>query len=297
MNRFLRRKTTGELIFDFFNYTFMVIFAFLVIYPFWDLFLLSFSDQLGSSSLGFKFWNSSWHTDAYSFIFKNNKIYIAYYNTIYRTVIGTVLSLIVVLLAAYPLSKKNLPFRNYITIFFLIPMFFSGGLIPTYLLIRSLNLLDKRWVLIIPTLMNIFNMIIVRNFIMAMDNELEEAAHIDGASYFTILWVIVAPLSKAVLATVALWTMVGHWNSWFDALIYTRRENLIVLQILVRRMIMMQIDDTQSLQAFERMRQTRIPTAAVRASTIIVTIGPIVVAYPFLQKHFVKGIMIGSLKG
>ena len=275
----------------------MVIFAFLVVYPFWDLFLLSFSDQLASSSLGFRFWIKDWHTDAYRFIFTNNSVYTAYYNTIHRTVIGTALSLIVVLLAAYPLSKKNLPFRNYITIFFLIPMFFSGGLIPTYLLIRSLNLLDKRWVLIIPSLINIFNIVIVRNFLMAMDSELEEAAHIDGASYFKILWVIVAPLSKAVIATVALWTMVGHWNSWFDALIYTRRESLIVLQLLVRKMIIMQIGDTHSLQAFERMRETRIPTAAVRAATIIVTIGPIIIAYPFLQKHFVKGIMIGSLKG
>ena len=146
----LRSKIkAGSVVFDAFNYIFMFLFSLIVIYPFWNIILISFSDQKAATSLGFTLWNSNWYTDAYQYLFLRGTVFTAYYNTIFRTVIGSGISLLFILLAAYPLSKRALPFRNYITMYFLIPMFFGGGLIPTYLLIRSLGLIDKIWVLIV----------------------------------------------------------------------------------------------------------------------------------------------------
>jgi len=222
-----------------------------------------------------------------------------YANTIFRAFTGTVLMLVMCYLGAYPLSKKNLPGRNVITVFFLITMFFGGGLIPTYLLIKKINLINSRLVYIIPGMFSAYNMVIMRNFIMSMDKELEEAALIDGANYFDVAFKIVAPLLKPVLATIALWSIVGHWNSWFDCLIYIKDENKYILQLIVRRMVVQSQgeQDFMSLEAFNRLSEIKIHSSNVKSAVILVTIGPIILVYPFLQKYFVKGIMIGSLKG
>lgn len=293
----MKRTSTGSTVFDIANQVLLVIFCLTIIYPFWDMFLLSFSDPDTATSLGFRLWNKEWRLDAYRYVVADGQIFTAYANTIFRTVAGTFLSLIVLLLAAYPLSKRELPFRSTITIFFLVPMFFSGGLIPFYLLIRGLGLLNTRAVLVVPTLFSVFSMLIVRNFIMAMDKGLEEAAFIDGASYFYVLIKIMIPLSKPVLATVALWAAVGHWNSWFDAMIFANDRRLIVLQLLLRRLLDIQQRDTELMRAMEQLHQFKVVPLTVRAATILLTIGPIIVVYPFLQRYFIKGIMIGSLKG
>ena len=290
-------KRAGGIAFDIANYLFMALFSFSIVYPFWNMLLISFASQTEVTSLGFRLWNKVWTAGAYGYLFSTGRIAVAYANTIYRTVMATVLTIVVNILAAYALSKRNLPWRNWITIFFLIPMFFGGGLIPSYLLIRTLGLMDTRWALIIPGLAGSFNIIIMRNFLMAMDRELEEAAFIDGAGYATVLLRVVAPLSKPIVATVALWTAVGHWNSWFDAMIYIRDEGKMVLQLLLRNMITMNQSDAQDMLLKLITQKVKIHSASVIAAATIVTIGPIVIAYPFLQKYFVKGIMIGSLKG
>ncbi|NOU74212.1 ABC transporter permease subunit [Paenibacillus sp. LMG 31458] len=283
-------------IFDTLIVFFISLFSLAVLYPFWQTLVLSFSDANGVSTLGFHLWPEQWVVVAYRFVFSYQNIISAYLNTIFRTVIGTALIVFFTLLVAYPLSKKDLPYRNYFTAFFLITMFFSGGLIPNYLLIKSLGLLDNRLALILPGVVNVFSIIIMRNFLMTIDKGLEESALIDGAGYFKILTKIIVPLSKPVIATVALWAAVGHWNAWFDAMIYIRDPQKTVLQMVVREM-MVALDLSQTQMGGGGMSNANLLLSNVRAATVMISIGPIILIYPFAQKYFIKGIMIGSLKG
>lgn len=284
-------------LFNVLNITGFILFSILVIYPFWQTIVLSFSDAESASSLGLNLWPDKWITDAYAFVFSYQNIMIAYVNTILRTVVGTVLIVFFTVLAAYPLSKKDLPYRNFFTIFFLIALFFSGGMIPDYLLIKNLGLLDNRLALILPSAVNVFFIIIMRNYFMTIDKGLEESAIMDGANYFTILTKIIIPVSKPVIATVALWAAVYHWNEWFHALVYIQDDSKTVLQIVVRDMLTA-MDMTQNTQmAGGGMSNSELLLSNVRAATVIISIGPIILIYPFVQKYFIKGIMIGSLKG
>jgi putative aldouronate transport system permease protein len=274
--------------------------CFTILYPFWFLFLQSFSTVIEGSSLGFRFWNKTWQATAYKFLFSRSYIFYAYGNSIFRTVLGTFFMLSTSLMIAYPLSKRDLPGRNWITTYFIITMFFAGGLIPFYILIRNLGLFNSIFVYVIPGMVGVFNALLVRNFIMAMGSELEDSALIDGAGYYSILFYIIIPLSKPILATVALWTAVAQWNSWFDCLLYIQSEKKIVLQMIIRRMLTMTIamkDDIELFQSLIKEGSVDIFTSNVRAAAVFITIGPILLVYPFIQKYFVKGIMMGSLKG
>ncbi|WP_274363148.1 carbohydrate ABC transporter permease [Paenibacillus thermotolerans] len=277
-----------------------IVFSMLVLYPFWQTFVISFSDPSQTSSLGTNLWPEQWTPDAYRFVFGYGDIMQAYANTIVRTVSGTFLIVAFTVLAAYPLAKKDLPFRNTITIFFLIAMFFSGGIIPDYLLVKNLGLLDTRWALILPTAVNVFYIIIMRNYFMTIDKGIEESAVVDGAGYFTILSKIILPLSKPVLATIALWAAVYHWNEWFHALVYIQDDSKTVLQIIVRDMLTA-MDMSQSANAGAigggGGANKELLLSNVRAATVMISIGPIVMVYPYVQKYFIKGIMVGSLKG
>ena len=299
----LRRKTVGDLIFDILNGLFLIVFCITVLYTFWSMILMSFAGVRDAQRLGFHLWISEWHITAYKFaLSKYGSVPVGYFNSVFRTVFGTVLTIAVTLLGAYPLSKKKLPGRNVVTIYILVTMFFGGGLIPTYLLIRSLGLMDSRWALIFPTLAAGYYIIIMRNFLMVIDKAYEESAFLDGANYLQILVKIIIPLSKPVIATIALWTAVGHWNEWFAALIYIKSESKVVLQILLRRLIQATAlagasFGTSAAETFMAAEETEMPSEAVRAAVTVLTIGPIVFVYPFIQKYFIKGIFIGSLKG
>ncbi|MEK5440829.1 carbohydrate ABC transporter permease [Fredinandcohnia sp. FSL W7-1320] len=286
-------------LFNIFNITGFIIFSILVIYPFWQTIVLSFSDAESASSLGLNLWPDKWIPDAYQYVFTYENIMVAYLNTIIRTVIGTALIVCFTVLAAYPLSKKDLPYRNFFTIFFLIAMFFSGGMIPDYLLIKNLGLLNNSLSLILPSAVNVFFIIIMRNYFMTIDKGLEESAIMDGANYLTILTKIIIPVSKPVIATVALWAAVYHWNEWFHALVYIQDDSKTVLQIVVRDMLTaMDISNSQGAQmGGGGMSSAELMLSNVRAATVMISIGPIVLIYPFVQKYFIKGIMIGSLKG
>ncbi len=284
-------------LFNIFNITGFIVFSILVIYPFWQTIVISFSDAESASSLGLNLWPDRWITDAYQFVFSYENIMVAYLNTIIRTVAGTALIVCFTVLAAYPLSKKDLPYRNFFTIFFLIAMFFSGGMIPDYLLIKNLGLLDNSLSLILPSAVNVFFIIIMRNYFMTIDKGLEESAIMDGANYLTILTKIIIPVSKPVIATVALWAAVFHWNEWFHALVYLQDDSKTVLQIVVRDMLTA-MDMTKNAQmGGGGMSNSDLLLSNVRAATVIISIGPIILVYPFVQKYFIKGIMIGSLKG
>lgn len=286
-------------LFDVILYLFMGVFCFTILLPFWDMLLLSISDAKKTASLTLRLWPTSFSLDAYHFAFANNKIPLAYAVTLYRTVCGTALTVLLVSLAAYTLSKKELPFRNYLTSYVMIPLFFGGGIIPTYIIIRNLGLIDNVLVYILPGAVNVFYVMLVRNFFMAMEKELEEAAFIDGAGYIKILFHITMPLSKSILATIALWSTVWHWNSWFDALIYIRSNEKVVLQAILQRLLnSVDAGTAADISEFSAMFQDKFVTSkSFQAALTIITIGPIVLAYPFFQKYFVQGIMIGSLKG
>ena len=298
MRRLPFRGSAGGLVFDILNYLFMVFFSIIIIIPFWNVIIMSFSSPSDAVSLGFHFWLKKWNFDSYLFVLSDPKVIYGYINAIYRTFFGTILTIILTLMAAYPLSKVELPWRNGITTYFIIPMFFSGGLIPYYLLIKQIGLVDNRLVYIIPGAVTVYYIIIARAYIMgAIDKALEEAAFIDGASYITILFKVIIPLCKPVIATIALWTAVGHWNTWFDSLIFVTTNEKKVLQLVLYYLLKMTAAEDRLKADFEAIQGKQIITSTTRAATIIVTIGPIVLLYPFLQKYFIKGIMIGSLKG
>ena len=294
MNNEIRSR--GEKIFDAFNVVLMFVLMFIFIYPFWDTLILSVSDASEANRMGFRFlpkWPLNF--DAYQKVFAQKEFLTAALNSVWRTVIGTVCTTGFTFMGAFVLAKKTLPGRKAITIFITVTMFFGGGLVPTYLLMQNLGLHGSRWAWILPGLTSAWYLFIARNFLMGVSETIEEAARIDGANTFQVMGRIVFPMSKPVLAVIALWTAVGQWNSWYDAQLYTNKEELMVLQLLLRRIL---INNDPGILAGALTSSTAVTTPeTVKAATIIVTILPIVLTYPFFQKYFVKGVNIGSVKG
>jgi putative aldouronate transport system permease protein len=241
----------------------------------------------------------------YQLIFENSKIYTAYVVTVARTLLGMVTGLLFTSTLAFCLSHGSLIGRKFYTYFFLIPMYFGGGLIPYYFLIRDLHLTNNFLVYIIPTMVNLWNMIIMRTYFQGIPQALEESARIDGASYFTVFWRIIFPVSSPIIATIALFIGVGQWNSWFDAAMFVTDQGLkpmqtVLISIINEAKFAEQIASQAGGAALDLSNIARGKEVNVRSitmATMIVTILPILAAYPFLQKYFVKGIMVGSLKG
>jgi putative aldouronate transport system permease protein len=263
-----------------------------MIYPFLHVISISLSTSAEALRPGLHWYPHEISLGAWGRVFTTDSVWIAFGNTVFRSVVGTFLALLFMAMGAYPLSKKYLPHRNFYTMFIVVTMFFGGGLIPTYLLIKSLGFIDSRWSLIIPGLISTYSMLILRNFFMSLPEELEDSAKIDGASDLRILFTIVMPLSKPILATVALWSAVGHWNAWFDAMLYIQDQSKTVLQILLRRIVITaEGDNLLAVPIEEQAPET------LKAAIIMFTALPILVVYPFLQKYFVQGVLVGSLKG
>jgi len=286
------RMTTGEKAFQVVLIVFITLLCVAMLYPFVHELAVSLSTPTEAIRQGIHIIPLEFSFDAYKQVFSSHEIWTSLYNSIFRTVVGTILMLIMMTMGAYPLSKKYLPHRSYYTMFIVITMFFSGGLIPTYLLVKNLHLVDSSWALVVPGLISTFSMMIMRNFFMGVPDELEESAKIDGANDIRILVSIVVPLSMPIMATVGLWSAVYHWNAWFDALIYIQDIKKQVLQIYLRKLVVSN-EDT-ALQAL--MNQT-VTQESIKAAVIMFVTLPILILYPFLQKYFVKGALIGSLKG
>lgn len=283
-------------IFDIFLVVFMLVVMFTTIYPFWYTIVVSLSGTDKAS--GFQILPNDFTLDTYKMLLGYQPIWTGYKNTIIRCILGTSLSVALTALTAYPLSKKELPFNNAFTNFIMFTMLFSGGMIPSYLLVKNLNLLNSIWALILPGLMGAYNIFIMRNFFRAIPVSLEEAARIDGANWFCIWWKIIIPLTKPVLATVALWVLVGHWNAWFDASIYITDPDKTVVQVVLRRIAIENSSaDMNAIMARMSRGADAITNKALEMAMVVVTIFPMLVVYPFLQKYFVKGIMVGSVKG
>ncbi len=271
-----------------------------IVICFWHLLNLSLSPSYIATKGGLLLYPKDATLDNYARVIDNPYIWLGYKNTIIRTVIGTVLQLFFTAMGAYVLSKKFFPHRTFWTVFIVFTMFFSGGLIPGYLLVKELGMIDSYASMILPGLISAYNMVIVRNYFQSLPEEIEESCLIDGAGRFRIFLQFVLPLSKPILATVALWLAVGHWNSWFDVLIYIQNDpNKFTLQIVLRRIILTgskEILDTSAAANAAQMESV-VSSEGLKAACIYVTTLPILCAYPFVQKFFVKGIMIGSLKG
>ncbi|GIP31096.1 carbohydrate ABC transporter permease [Paenibacillus sp. J2TS4] len=297
MSMTIGKKTAGEKMFDSFNVILLSLFGFTAVYPFIDVLVVSFSTPAAANVYGLKLWPKEFSVEAYKAVFDNRMIWVGYYNTIFRTVLGTFLNVIFTVLCAYPLAKKYLPNRNLFTLFIVFTMFFSGGLIPNYLLVKELGLLDNRMVLILPGLIAAFSMIIVRNYFMSLPEEIEESAKIDGANDFRILFSIVLPVSKPIIATIALWYAVAHWNAWFDSLLYISTPDKTVLGNVLRKIVIEGSSQFQQFESYDPNRENAVTPDIIKAATIMVATIPIICVYPFVQKYFVKGIMIGSLKG
>lgn len=286
------RLTKGEKVFQGFLLVIITILCIVMVYPFLHVLSISLSTPAEALRPGIHLYPKEISLFAWERVLSTDSIWRALGITVFRTVVGTLLSLVFMSMAAYPLSRKYLPHRGFYTMFIIITMFFSGGLIPTYLLIKSLGLINSVWVYIIPGLVSTFSMIILRNFFMGIPSELEDSAKIDGANDIRILVQIIVPLSAPVLATLALWTAVAHWNSWFDAMLYMQDNTKITLQLLLRRLVIANMGDPMMPVPTEEE-----DPAMVKAAIIMFTALPILAVYPFLQRYFVKGVMVGSLKG
>ena len=298
------KETVGEKIFNVINIIILSLLSASFLYPFWNTCVLSFNDSLDTLRGGIYFWPRIFTLDNYKAVLADATIYRAYVITILKTVIGTLTSVTFTGMFAYGLSKKKLMFRNFYLTICTITLFFSGGLIPTYLLYRSLGLLDNFMVYIIPGLWSVGNMLVMKSFFVGLPNALEEAAEIDGCNHLQIFFQIIIPLSMPVISTVALMNAIAHWNGWFDAYIYINNETLYPLQTVLMKIINQSnmITAMKSGEMFQSQTDVSVSSGMVtsegiKMATMMVTVGPIILVYPFFQKYFAKGMTIGSVKG
>lgn len=285
-------RSLDNTLFDIVIYVVLIVAAVITIVPFLQVVTISLSPPEVVASYGMHLFPTKIDLEGYKSILKYDTLWSSYRNTIVKTASGTVLSMVLYVIGAYPLSKKYLPNRKFWTFFIIFTMYFSGGMIPSYLLINNwLKLSNTIWCLILPPAMSAYNLIIVRNFFETIPDSLEESAKIDGASDMTILFKIVVPLSKPVLATVALWCIVGHWNAWYDCMLYIRDDVKYVLQYTLQRILIEgQVEDINQIGV-------KVNTDTMKMASIVVSIIPILIIYPFIQKYFTKGVLIGAVKG
>lgn len=289
------KRTKGEKIFNVFNIILLVLFSVVCLYPFWYTLVLSVSSTAEAVKDGLHIFTSQLDFSAYREVLANDNIITAYGNTIFRTVVGTALALIVTLMYAYGLSRKELPARKVLSFLLIFTMLFSGGTIPTYLIIKNLHLLNNRWVYILPSLITAYNVIIARSFFMSIPESLHESAVLDGAGELRIFSIIYLPLSKPIIMTLLLWIAVGHWNAWYDAVIYMNDDTKITMQLLLQRMV----ENSRATVVGSSVDENAVTVMpiTIRSATIIVAVLPILAVYPFIQKYFMGGVMLGAVKG
>ncbi|XID90747.1 carbohydrate ABC transporter permease [Paenibacillaceae bacterium WGS1546] len=284
-----------------FIYTFLILLAFSTLYPFWNAIVISFNEGADTAKGGVTFWPRMFTWENYKIVFEDSRLIGGFVVTVARTIVGSLTALFMTALLAYGMSRSELIGRKYYMIFFIITMYFGGGLIPTFLLIRSLGMIDSFLVYIIPGLISVWNMIIFRTFFKGLPAGLEESAKIDGCGHWGTFFRIVLPLSGPVLAALGLFTAVAHWNDWFVATIYITSDHLIPIQTMLRQIInantvtdFLSSADAGALARMEKMQ--KVTSKSISMATMIVATTPIIILYPLLQKYFVKGVLIGSLK-
>lgn len=304
MNNRLVKDTKADKIFMVFNYIFILLAVGIVLYPLIYIISASISDPQFVNSGEMWLWPKGFTMEGYQTILENNSIWRGYLNTIYYTALGTSINLVVTLPAAYALSRPDFYGHKAFTTFLLITMFVSGGLIPSYLVIKNLGMLNSVWALVLPGAASVYNIVVTRTFFQStIPREMEEAAIIDGCSDFKLFAKVVLPLSTPIIAVMALFYGVGHWNGFFSALIYLSDKAMYPLQMVLREILVLQdmssnsIGGTMTGEMAELMYSKQQLAAVIKYGVMIVSTLPVIVVYPFLQKYFVKGMMVGSVKG
>ena len=293
-NRNKIKKTRGAAIFDAVNVVFMTAVSICMLYPMLYVIFASFSDPIQyTKHSGLLLKPLGFSLDSYKLAFENPMLFKGYANTISIIIVSVTLSMILTSLCAYVLSRKDFKLRKFCTIAIVITMFFSGGMIPFYFTVKDLGLEDTMWSLVLPTAINTFNMIILRTSFESIPAALIESASIDGAGHWTILFRIILPLSKATLAVLVLYYAVANWNSWFNAMLFINEREMYPLQLVLREILI--TSDTSSMTAGETDREFIGET--IKYAIIVISTVPILCIYPFLQKYFAKGVMVGSVKG
>ena len=305
--RVRRKKSALEKnnLFDYINILFLVIFSILMIIPFYHCIVLAFSDgsDLTWNGISF-FWPRVFSLESFQKVFADDEFFLAARNSVLRTVLGSLLSSLVTAGFAFALSHQELKFRRVFTFMGLICMYFSGGMIPTYLQIRSLGLTNTFWVYLVPMSFNMFNCMVFLTDFQGIPRDLEESAVMDGANEVTMFFRILIPVAMPVFACILLFDAVSHWNSYYDCMLYTKSDNLVVLSYKFAKMLLSQqyldvVAADPNLMSPEELMMARGPVSSLtlQMATMVVTVVPIICVYPFLQKYFVKGLMVGSLKG
>ncbi len=291
------QKSRTDKIFDFFLYTISTIIVIVMLYPMYFIVIASFSNPADVSAGNIVLLPKGITFKGYQKLLEYSQLWVGYKNTILYAALGTVISLVVNVPTAYALSRKDLCGRKLFTVFYLIPMFFTGGLIPTYLIVKDFGLLDNFWVMVLPFSVITYYIIVARTFFNnSIPGDLWEAAQIDGCGNLGFFFQIVIPLSKAVLAVIALWTAVGQWNSYFNALIYLRNPDLQPLQLVLRN-ILISNQTISSMSTGAAAVEAKQMADLIKYAIIVVSSAPIMCMYPFVHKHFNQGVMLGSLKG
>lgn len=297
-NKTAIRESKGDRLFMFLIYLFLSLVLIAVAVPLIYIVSSSFSSPQAVTSGKVWLFPVDFTLDGYKAVFNNPQIGVGYLNSLFYTVVGTLINVTLTIMLAYPLAKKSLYGRNFFMVLLVITMMFEGGLIPYYLVVKNLHLLDTRWAMILPGALGVFQVIVARTFFQTtIPDELAEAAELDGCSDIRFILSIVLPLSKPIIAVMTLMYAVGHWNAYFDALIFLRSPDLFPLQIILRNILILNSVDASMMADVSQMQAQQGLKDLLKYSLIVVASLPVLIIYPFVQKHFVKGVMIGSLKG
>ncbi|MCR5343080.1 MAG: carbohydrate ABC transporter permease [Butyrivibrio sp.] len=291
------RKYSQDTFINILFYIIAVIMMIAILYPLWFVIIASISNPYDVANGRLWLFPQQVDIRGYKELLAQEKIWLSYINTIIYTVVGTIIALVVNISAGYAMSRKDLPYRKLVNIFYVIPMFVGGGLVPTYLVVKNFGFLDSFWVMVIPFAASSYNIIVARTFFeTSVPESLWEAAQIDGCGTIRFFLEFILPLSKAILAVVGLWTVVAQWNSWFNALIYLQNEKLMPLQLLLRR-ILITNESLLGAATGTMAQELRLLSDMMKYASIVISTLPIMILYPFLQKYFDKGVMIGAVKG
>ncbi len=293
------RKSIGDKAFDVCNYIFMCALIIIMLYPMLNVLAISLSSSAKVTQGVITFYPQELNFEGYQYILKQKQFYVGFRNSVIYAFLSTVFTLLFTSLAAYALSIKDFVFKRIFTIFLTVTMFFSGGLVPTYLLIKDLHMLNTVWVMVLPGCVSAYTVFVFRTFFQGLPGDLRESAFIDGANELYIWYKIILPLSKPLLATYALFTIVGCWNSWFNALLYLKEEARYPIQMYLRKMVVDGSIDSmyQGTEIGALLSSGKVNPRNMQMSVIVLTMFPILCIYPFVQKYFVKGVMIGAIKG
>ena len=293
-----RQMSTGDRVFTIVNYSLLMLVLIIELYPLVYVVAASFSDPQAVVSGKVFLFPVNPTLKGYAAVFKNKKILTGCANSIFYLIVGTVLNLVMTMLCAYPLSRKEFRARGFLSMFFVFTMYFSGGMVPAYILVNKLGMINTRWSMIIPMAMSTYNMIICRTYIVnSIPDELYEASQMDGCTPFRYMLSVVVPLSKPILAVLTLYYGVVRWNDYFNAMLYLYKDNLQPLTIVMKEiLIMSQVDMTQVTDA-SAVSKLQGMSELLKYSTIVVASLPVMLLYPLIQKHLVKGVMIGAVKG